>query len=103
MDGEDCACAKVVYRATSGDFDVAFTRLPEVLDVQSVSGDTTISLPADNEGFAVAYHQVSGDLHSDFDLVTSVSRHDGIATYKGAVSPKYQVNTVSGDVDIKAD
>lgn len=102
VDGEDCACAKVVYRATSGDFDVAFTRLPEVLDVQSVSGDASIGLPADNEGFAVAYHQVSGDLNSDFDLVTSVSRHDGVATYKGAVFPKYQVSTVSGDVEFKA-
>lgn len=101
VDGEDCACAKVIYRATSGDFDVAFTRLPEVLDVQSISGDATITLPADNEGFAVAYHQVSGDLTSDFDLVTSVSRHDGVATYKGAVSPQYQVSTVSGDVEFK--
>lgn len=102
VEGEDCACAKVIYRATSGDFELAFTRLPETLDVQSVSGDTTITLPSDNEGFAVAYHQVSGDLHSDFDLVTSVSRHDGIATYKAAVAPKYQVNTVSGDVEIVA-
>lgn len=102
VEGKDCACAKVIYRATSGDFDVAFTRLPDMLDVQSVSGDTAITLPADNEGFVVEYHQVSGDLHSDFDLVTSISRHDGVATYKGAVSPKYQVSTVSGDVDIAA-
>lgn len=102
VDGKDCACAKMVYRATSGDLDVAFTRLPEVLDVQNVSGDATIAFPADNEGFVVAYHQVSGDLSSDFDLVTSISRHDGVATYKDAVAPKYQVSTVSGDVKIVA-
>lgn len=100
VEGKDCACAKVIYRATSGDVELAFTRLPETLDVQSVSGDTAISLPADCEGFVVEYHQVSGDLRSDFDLVTSVSRHDGVATYKGAVAPKYRVSTVSGDVEI---
>ena len=100
IEGEDCACAKVIYRATSGDLSLDFTTLPEILDIQSVSGDSTITLPADNDGFAVAYHQVSGDLNSDFDLLTSVSRHDGVATYKGAVYPKYQVNTVSGSVEI---
>lgn len=101
VEGEDCACSKVLYRATSGDFDVDFTRLPETLDVQSVSGDAAIGLPADNEGFVVEYHQVSGDLRSDFDLVTSVSRHDGVASYKGAVAPKYRVSTVSGDVEFR--
>lgn len=99
VDGEDCACGKVVYRATSGDLDLAFTRLPDVLDIKSVSGDVSVGLPEDNEGFVVEYHQVSGDLTSSFDLVTSVSRHDGVATYKAALSPKYRVETISGDVE----
>lgn len=102
VDGGDCACGKVVYRATSGDLTLSFVRLPETLDVRSVSGDTTVAFPEDNEGFALAYHQTSGDLTSDFDLVTSVSRHDGVATYKGAKTPQYQVSTVSGDVEILA-
>lgn len=100
VEGTDCACAKVVYRATSGDLELSFTRLPEVLDVRSVSGDVTIALPEDNEGFALAYHQTSGELQSDFELVTSISRHDGVATYKGVQTPQYQISTVSGDVEI---
>lgn len=98
VDGSECACGAVVYRATSGDFDLDFTRLPQTMDLKNVSGDVIVGLPADNQGFVVEYHQVSGDLTSDFDLVTSVSRHDGVATYLGAVAPKYRVETISGDV-----
>lgn len=91
---------KLVFRATSGDLDIQFAQLPETMDIKTVSGDIAIELP-ENDGFSLAYHQTSGDLDSEFELTTSLSRHDGVATYKGAEAPRYQISAISGDIDIR--
>lgn len=100
VEGRALQCGRLVFRGTSGDLEVEFTALPEVLDARTVSGDLTVALP-ENEGFALAYHQVSGELSTDFDLTTNLSRHDGVAAYKGAQTPLYQFTTVSGDIRVE--
>lgn len=100
VEGKAAKCDRLTFRGTSGDLDLELTALPEVLDARTVSGDLTVALP-ENGGFALAYHQVSGELTTDFDLTTTLSRHDGVATYKGAESPIYQFTTVSGDIRIE--
>lgn len=99
VDGEEVLCEGLLFRGTSGDLDVDFAALPQRLDAKTVSGDLTVTLP-ENPGFAIAYHQVSGDLTTDFDLVTSVSRRDGTASYQGAQTPLYQFASVSGDIHL---
>lgn len=99
VEGQAVRCQQLVFRGTSGDLELELTELPQSLDARTVSGDLTIALP-ENEGFALAYHQVSGELTTDFDLTTNLSRHDGIAAYKGAQTPLYQFTTVSGDIRI---
>lgn len=100
VEGDEAAIRKVVFRATSGDLDIRFAEMPETMDVKTVSGDISVELP-ENDGFSLAYHQTSGDLNSEFELTTSLSRHDGVATYKGAETPQYQVSAISGDIDIR--
>lgn len=99
LDGEQASIQSLVFRATSGDLDLSFAQLPQVLDLRTVSGDLRVELP-ENQGFAVAYHQTSGDFDSSFELTTSLSRHDGVASYQGAQSPLYQFTTVSGDITV---
>lgn len=93
------ACRSCAVKTTSGDVELTFTRLPDELSAKSVSGDVTLVLP-ENEGFAIRYKKISGDFDSDFDLVTSLNRKDGTATYRGAQSPLYHISTVSGDLSI---
>ncbi len=100
VEGDDAVIRKLTFRATSGDLDVRFAQLPEGMDIKTVSGDISLELP-ENDGFSLAYHQTSGDLDSEFELTTSLSRHDGVATYKGAETPQYQVSAISGDIDIR--
>lgn len=92
-------CRSCVLKTTSGDLELEFTRLPDEMETKSVSGDVNLVFP-ENDGFAVAYQKVSGDFDSDFDLVTSLSRKSGTATYKGAQAPLYHISTVSGDLSI---
>lgn len=99
IDSRALACRSCAVKTTSGDIDLVFTRLPDELSAKSVSGDVELTLP-ENDGFAVSYKKVSGDFDSDFDLVTSLNRKDGTATYKGAQTPLYHISTVSGDLSI---
>lgn len=100
LDGEGAAVGSLVFRATTGDLDVSLVELPQSMDLRTVSGSLTVELP-ENPGFAVAYHQTSGDFDSSFELTTSLSRHDGVACYKGAQNPCYQFATVSGDICVQ--
>ena len=73
----------------------------ELTDAQlsAVSGDTKLWLP-DNDGFALQYTRVSGDLRSDFDLKTSLNAKNGTAVYLEGGNRTYSMNSVSGDLRI---
>lgn len=99
MDGEALTAGDMTLRVTTGDIDLALAALPAALDAKVVTGDITLTLP-ENDGFAIHYHQVTGELSADFDMTTSVSRRDGVASYKGAQTPQYQFSTVTGDIEL---
>lgn len=99
VEARELTCRAVIFKGTTGDMDVSLAAMPETMEVCTVSGDVTVALP-ENDGFAVGYKQVSGDLDSEFEMTTSLSRKEGLATYKGAQSPLYKMSTVSGDIQI---
>lgn len=92
-------CRRLQLKTTSGNVDLTLASLPEELAAKTVSGDVTLTLP-ENDGFAVGYQMVSGNFTSDFDLVTSLNRKEGTATYRAAQAPRYEISSVSGDLAI---
>lgn len=87
-------------QTASGDIDLDLLVLPESLELKSASGDIDLTLP-ENDGFAIAYRMTSGDFDSDFELLTSMSRRSGTATYRSAQTPLYHITTTSGDIDLR--
>lgn len=95
-------------QTASGDLELDCETLPEVLMLNTKSGDCSVSLP-DNDGFILRYATVSGELESDFPLTTAAgSRQDrrggcsGEAYYQdGGDGRAFTLTTVSGDIELR--
>lgn len=95
-------------QTASGDMELDCETLPEVLMLNTKSGDCSVSLP-DNDGFILRYATVSGELESDFPLTTAAgSRQDrrggcsGEAYYQdGGDGRAFTLTTVSGDIELR--
>lgn len=92
-------CRDLTAKTTTGDMSLRLDNVPDNLELSAVSGDTKLWLP-DNDGFALQYNRVSGDLRSDFDLKTSLNAKNGTAVYLEGGNRTYSMNSVSGDLRI---
>ena len=83
------------FDAASASFSGVFVNAPKRIDMDSMSGDLDITLPADC-GFTATVDSMSGAFHSDFSTTSS----NGNYTY-GDGSCKISVNGMSADVRIR--
>lgn len=88
----------LVYRGTAGDLSLTLAQRPKCLDLETVSGDMTLTLP-ENDGFGLNYRSVSGALNSDFALEPVCDHPAATFAYK-TVDPAFCLRTVSGDVEL---
>ncbi len=85
------------FETTSGTIDIVSQRTPAELDIESVSGSVTVTLPEDSS-FSLETESVSGDLDSEFALKTGGKKHTcGKTPEKCSIS----IETVSGDMNMK--
>lgn len=84
------------FNTVSADCTAALSNSPSEIELEGVSGDLTLVLPADC-GFTVSLDSVSGDFSSDYATTSSNSRH-----IYGDGSCKISADSVSGDIRIKA-
>jgi len=90
---------QLVLKTVSGDIETRLSSLPDTCEAESVSGDVKLMIP-ENDGFTIQYKRVSGDLRSDFNLMTSLNSKSGFAVYRNGDAHTYQLSTVSGDIKI---
>lgn len=84
----------------SGDVTAESDILPEALSITSKSGDCSVRIPA-SEGFAVNLSTLSGDLHTDFDLVGPMGKKSGSAVYLDGGNRSYTISSTSGDITLE--
>lgn len=90
----------VSVKSKSGDTHLVTQSLPNKLSIDSISGNVRITFP-ENSGFSLTYSRVSGNLKSDFNLMTPLNSRSGTAVYKNGREPAFTISTVSGDITIK--
>ncbi|HOJ09214.1 MAG TPA: DUF4097 family beta strand repeat-containing protein [Clostridiales bacterium] len=78
----------------SGDAKVYSSDMIKNVKSNAVSGNVTIAIP-ENDGFTIDFSKVSGNLKSDFALVTNGNRH----SYKDGTA-RFSANSVSGNFTI---
>ena len=87
----------------SGDVRLETSRLPEVMELVSKSGDLEARIP-DSGPFSVQCGTVSGDITSDFFEGRISTRHFSFSYGPDVVpdgAPVYRMETVSGDVSLE--
>ncbi|ODU57029.1 MAG: hypothetical protein ABT01_02835 [Clostridium sp. SCN 57-10] len=92
--------AAIDAHSVSGDIRGQLTVPPERVIGQTVSGDITLVVP-ENEGFALEYSRVSGDIASDFPLEPSPSGKAGRTAYRDGSRADYSLKTISGDIRLR--
>lgn len=89
----------------SGNSDITTFAVPAEVDSDTVSGDFTLTLPKDINGFTVKASTVSGSFRKNgFDNISSVTDkkgRNGTFTY-GNGSTEIDFDSVSGDFEIRA-
>lgn len=98
VSARQCCVGSAVFRGTSGDLSLECLAAPKAADLETVSGDLTLTLP-ENDGFGLNYRSVSGELNSAFPL-DPVSDHPEAVFFYKTVAPIYRLRTVSGDVEL---
>lgn len=90
-----CAADTWTIDSVSGKIELVPIATPATVDVGSVSGDVTLTLPAD-AGFALEWETTSGRMNSDFPL----SRQEELYT-TGNAAARLTVETTSGNLNLK--
>ena len=90
----------VSCNSMSGDVTVGTNVLPTELHLSSKSGDCCARIPA-TEGFTVEIGTLSGDLHTDFDLVGPMGRKSGSAVYLDGGNRNFSIRSSSGDITLE--
>ena len=86
----------------SGSVDITTYSIPIEIDAETVSGDFTVRVPMDINGFTIDYDTVSGDITgNDFYANGGAKIDKGRQTF-GDGSTKIDFDSVSGDLEIKA-
>ncbi len=93
---ENCHFGDLSADSVSGEILLYLTNTPRDLDIDTVSGDTVLILPADTAGFAIEVDTVSGDL----DLPEECHRRDD-EIYYGNRSAEFGFDSVSGDLTVR--
>lgn len=86
---------KVELDSTSGEIKLSAAKAPDALSIDTVSGDVILALP-ENSDFTVNWDSTSGSLDSDFAM-----KKDGDSYICGEGANQYDIDTTSGDLDIK--
>ncbi len=81
--------------STSGQIKLSAAKAPDALSADTVSGDVILFLPEDSD-FTVNWDSVSGSIESDLAM-----KKEGDSYIFGKGTKKYDVDTTSGDLDIK--
>lgn len=90
----------VSCNSMSGDVSIETGVLPGALHLSSKSGDCRAMIPA-TEGFTVELNTLSGDLHTDFDLVGPMGRKSGSAVYLDGGNRNFSISSTSGDITLE--
>lgn len=94
--------ASLDVETTSGTAQVTNTAaLIRQIDANTVSGNITVTIPQNIDGFYLEYETVSGEVNTDFNTQSSGSSRRGILNY-GNSSTKIEAETVSGDFSLRA-
>ncbi len=94
------AAQSIACNSMSGDVTVETGTLPGALHLSSKSGDCRAQIPA-TEGFTVNLSTLSGDLHTDFDLVGPMGRKSGSAVYLDGGNRSFSISSTSGDITLE--
>jgi len=86
----------LIGEAVSGDIDFAITSVPQKIDLNTVSGSITLSLPQ-QAGFELTTSTVSGDLSCQTEAKI-LSKNKMI---RGSEDIEIKLQTVSGDMELK--
>lgn len=88
-------CEKFEVNSISGDLRLSSSSCPKNLSFNTTSGEAKLELPADS-GFTLSMSSVSGDFNCDFPTLRQGGRY-----VSGDGSASFEINSVSGDVQIK--
>ncbi len=94
LDGVECKT--LAMETVSGKTELQLPSVPDVIDLRSVSGDLTVTLPQD-AAFTLEREKVSGQLTSDFTLTQKGESH----YVCGEGTARIKLSTVSGDLRLK--
>jgi len=86
---------KLELDSTSGQIKLSAGEAPDALSIDTVSGDILLILP-ENSSFTVDWDTASGSINSDFAM-----KKDGDSYIFGEGTLRYNVDTTSGDLEIK--
>lgn len=92
----DGSFREVKAGSTSGEIDLKLYNTPAVIEVNTVSGEVDVELPADT-GFLLDYSTVSGELEYDFPLM--MSKDGKYVCGDGAC--RIEVGTTSGSLSVE--
>lgn len=87
---------EIISDSTSGDVNIESGVCPNKIDVETTSGQITLTLPGD-KGFTAYYDTLSGDFRCDFSVKISNNK----AVY-GDGSAQFNLSATSGDITIKS-
>lgn len=90
------AADEIEADTTSGNAELIFTSVGSSVEVDTTSGDVTVTLPSDVSGFTAEFDSASGELRNAFE-----SAHRGDSIVFGDGSLEIEVDTTSGDLQIK--
>lgn len=94
--------AAMDIETTSGNAQVTSSAaLIRQIDANSVSGNITVIIPQNIDGFHMEYETVSGEITNDFSAKTNGTALRGTANY-GNSSTQIEVETVSGNFALRA-
>lgn len=81
------SCSEFNIKSTDGNVDIKDEKLPEVIDVDTHSGNVKLTIP--NEDIALNYETDSGEFSSELPIIDKGSNN------------KYSIVTIDGDIEIK--
>ena len=84
--------------STSGEFDLTLRGMPSQTDLTTVSGDVSLEISGDIQGFRLTYDTVSGDMEYDIPLMQD---RDGAYVF-GSGGGVITVDTTSGGLKLEA-
>ncbi len=92
--------SEVDFESVSGNLNFAAVSAPLSIDIESVSGDANVTVPADISGFIINYDTVSGDILADDFSLGKITAHGGGNRVYGNGALEISYSGISGDFEI---